>query len=539
VGSWALKGLRRNVAICSHPQPVTTHNLFSTEDNLDVSSAVFLESQPALYWSRCSGGCGGQLVSLKFIDLFAGLGGFHLALRQFGFECVFASEIDDELRELYTQNFPETASVTYGDIREHKSKVPPHNILCAGFPCQPFSKSGSQQGVMDRTRGTLFREILDILKEHEPEFVILENVGNFERHDKGLTWKIVKESLRELGYDVQGTEHIKSRGSGLLSPHHFGYPHLRERFFIVARKDKLPMPPFPQTNRLCTTSLTLIVQPSSELTRKEQTETQLSEKQLSCIEHWNEFLQCLPTDCSLPSFPIWGDELDATYAFERSTPYRSNIRMLRAWLNGQATDPNLTKDQLLELFPSYARTLTTKFPKWKIRFIKQNREWFQQHRAHISNDWIAKLREYPSSLRKLEWNCKGEERDIWRYVLQFRPSGLRVKRYSSSPALVAMTTTQIPILGPERRFITRTEGLKLQGFTVDHKLPKTYEAAFRALGNAVHVGVVAEIVKTLIISQQAIDKTNGTNGTIGTIDDTVEAENTHLFLRDLCEVSSS
>lgn len=477
-------------------------------------------------------------MSLKFIDLFAGLGGFHLALRQLGFECVFASEINDELRNLYIQNFPETASVTYGDIRTNKSKIPPHNILCAGFPCQPFSKSGTQQGAMDRTRGTLFREILDVLKTHEPEFVILENVGNFERHDKGQTWKVVKAGLIELGYDVQGTEHVESGGTGLLSPHHFGYPHSRERFFIVARKGELPANPLPQPNRTRTTSLTSIVLPASELSEEDKVETTLSERQLSCIEHWNSFLQVIPADTSLPSFPIWGDELDATYAYERSTPYRSNVRMLRAWLNGQAANPELTKEQLIELFPSYARTKTTKFPKWKIQFIKQNREWFREHRSRLSDAWVAKLREYPASLRKLEWNCKGEERDLWRHVLQFRPSGLRVKRYSSSPALVAMTTTQIPILGPERRFITRKEGLRLQGFPVEHLLPNTHEAAFRALGNAVHVGVVAEIVKTLIVSQLVAETTsNITNGAVLTASDEAEVENTHPFFRDLCEVS--
>src|ERR1700730_7522822 len=84
------------------------------------------------------------LTSLRFVDLFAGLGGFHLALRSLGHRCVFASEMDEELRELYKQNFPSVADQTVGDIRRHKAEVPPHDLLCAGFPCQPFSKSGSQ-----------------------------------------------------------------------------------------------------------------------------------------------------------------------------------------------------------------------------------------------------------------------------------------------------------------------------------------------------------------------------------------------------------
>jgi DNA (cytosine-5)-methyltransferase 1 len=124
---------------------------------------------------------------VRVVDLFAGLGGFHQALSSLGHECVFASEIDDHLRELYKRNFPKARGLIYGDIRECKSKVPKHDILCAGFPCQPFSKSGYQSGHRDRTRGTLFHEIVEILEKRRPSFVILENVGNFERHNEGRT----------------------------------------------------------------------------------------------------------------------------------------------------------------------------------------------------------------------------------------------------------------------------------------------------------------------------------------------------------------
>src|SRR5687768_17119336 len=132
---------------------------------------------------------------MRFVDLFAGLGGFHLALKSLGHECVFVSEIDERLRKLYVSNFPDAAEFVHGDIRESKTKVPEHDILCAGFPCQPFSKSGAQRGVADETRGTLFHEILEILKRRKPRYVLLENVGNFERHDDGNTWRIVKEKL--------------------------------------------------------------------------------------------------------------------------------------------------------------------------------------------------------------------------------------------------------------------------------------------------------------------------------------------------------
>jgi DNA (cytosine-5)-methyltransferase 1 len=437
-------------------------------------------------------------ISMRFVDLFAGLGGFHIALKRLGHECVFASEIDDELCSLYVENFPEAEQKTFGDIRQCRDGVPPHEILCAGFPCQPFSKSGAQLGMNDKEQGTLFDEIVYVLDKCRPPYVVLENVGNFERHDKGRTWRTVQEKLQALDYDVRGTEHIATGGPGLISPHHFGFPHSRERFFIIAKQGNLSESPFPASNRKCVTSLNTIVQLETELTEHDLLETRLTNSQRECIEHWNLFLSQLSEKVPLPSFPIWGDEIDATYPFADYTPFVAPIEELKRSLNGHCSTVSLSREELLQLLPSYARAREAKFPKWKIDFIRRNREWFQKQRECFSQEWVEKLWRFPPSLRKLEWNCQGEERDLWKYVLQFRPSGLRVKRYSSSPSLVAMTSTQIPILGPEQRFLTRVEGLRLQGFPDHHKLPKSRVKAFKALGNAVHTGVVEAIVKQLL-----------------------------------------
>lgn len=435
---------------------------------------------------------------MRFVDLFAGLGGFHLALQRQGHECVFASEIDIELRKLYIQNFPYEENRTFGDIRFCKDKVPQHEILCAGFPCQPFSKSGTQLGMKDKEQGTLFDDIVYILDRCRPEYVILENVGNFERHDKGRTWRIVRKKLKALNYDIRGTEHISSGGSGLISPHHLGFPHSRERFFIVARQGKLPQNPFPPTNRNSKTNLESIIQSASELTEQDLLESRLTDTQSLCIEHWNLFLSKFPEEAPLPSFPIWGDEIDATYPYIDYTPYKASLKELKQSLNGHIQSETLSRNELICLLPSYARTEVGKFPVWKVEFIRRNREWFQKYREYFPQEWVEKLWHFPSSYRKLEWNCQGEDRDLWRYVLQFRPSGLRVKRYTSSPSLVAMTSTQIPILGPEKRFLTRVEGLRLQGFPDDHNLPISRDKAFQALGNAVHVDVVEAIVRNFV-----------------------------------------
>ncbi|MGD0857384.1 MAG: DNA (cytosine-5-)-methyltransferase, partial [Dehalococcoidia bacterium] len=118
---------------------------------------------------------------MKFIDLFAGLGGFHLALRDLGHQCVFASEIDDTLRDLYESNFGIRPA---GDIRQvDVSDIPAHDILCAGFPCQPFSKAGAQDGLADPDLGVLYKEILKVVKHNHPRYMILENVPNFEKHN--------------------------------------------------------------------------------------------------------------------------------------------------------------------------------------------------------------------------------------------------------------------------------------------------------------------------------------------------------------------
>lgn len=433
---------------------------------------------------------------MRFIDLFAGIGGFHCALDRLGHKCVFASELDPELQELYKVNFPSCRNGVSGDIRRPavRDSIPAHDVLCAGFPCQPFSKSGTQRGTKDCARGTLFHEILSVLEDHRPTHVILENVGNFERHDQGRTWAVVRTALEDLQYNVAGTTHIASGGPGLVSPHHLGFPHTRERFYIVASRQSLPSEVFPRRDTSLKTTLNAITQRRIDVSASDWREARLAPRVRECIEHWNALIGAIPMHVQLPSFPMWGDEINASYPYDGRVPASMSLSALRRCVaHGNRKD---TREELLAALPSYARVAS--FPAWKKRYIKQNREWFAKVAKHFPAGWVERLRGFPPSHRKLEWNCQGEVRDLWRHVLQFRPSGLRVKRYSSCPALVSMTETQVPILGPKGRYITRVEGLRLQGFPDSHQLPQSRARAFSALGNAVHVDVVACIAGLLI-----------------------------------------
>ena len=149
-------------------------------------------------------------MAFTFIDLFAGIGGFHAALEALGGECVYAVEIDQAAAKIYERNWGMNplGDITK-DVSENGVKVPKHDVLVAGFPCQPFSKSGAQRG-MDETRGTLYWNILKIIEKRKPALVLLENVRNLAGPRHTHEWKIIIKTLREQGYRVSDTPAIFS-----------------------------------------------------------------------------------------------------------------------------------------------------------------------------------------------------------------------------------------------------------------------------------------------------------------------------------------
>ena len=164
-----------------------------------------------------------------YIDLFSGIGGFHLAMHQLNGKCVLSSEIDKYAIDTYLDNYGINSNHDITKIRDED--FPKHNVLCGGFPCQAFSKAGKQLGFADQTKGTLFFQIVRILKNEKvrPEYIILENVRNLLSHDKGNTFKVIKETLDQIGYNIKEV---------VMSPHQLGVPQLRERVYILGiRKD--------------------------------------------------------------------------------------------------------------------------------------------------------------------------------------------------------------------------------------------------------------------------------------------------------------
>lgn len=179
-----------------------------------------------------------------FIDLFAGIGGFHIAMHENGGKCVFASEIDKFARQTYEHNFRKISPQIFDNNNFNQditnpsldyNYIPDFDILCAGFPCQPFSNAGLKKG-FDDTRGTLFFNIKEIVRAKIestknngnasiPKVLLLENVKGFKNHDKGNTYRVVKKTLNDLGYKV---------ASEVLNSKYFGIPQNRERIFIVA-----------------------------------------------------------------------------------------------------------------------------------------------------------------------------------------------------------------------------------------------------------------------------------------------------------------
>ena len=412
-------------------------------------------------------------MAFTFIDLFAGIGGFHLALKKEGGVCVFASEIDPFARKVYSQSFSDSKNILHGDINDFvnnaSSDIPDHDVLTAGFPCQPFSKSGNQRGISE-TRGTLFWSIAKIIEHKKPKLILLENVRNLIGPKHKSDYLTMISILRSLGYAV-------STEPTIISPHRLpkslgGTPQHRERIYIAgcfvggAKKAESleylePVISKNEINNYQLSDWNLDEYLLPRLANDQISKTKLTTEEELSINIWSEFVDVIykSTKEPPPTFPIW------TEYFKQ----RKNIRISKST------------------------------PEWKRNFILWNSEFYENNHKVIDK-WLERnldaWLQLNDSKKKFEWQA-GSVRKLNSTLLQFRPSGLRAKKRNYVPAFVAITQTTI--LAEERRRLLVEEVANLQGMgkKINFKDQENSQS-FKQLGNAVHVGMTNFVYKKLI-----------------------------------------
>lgn len=386
-----------------------------------------------------------------FIDLFCGIGGFHQALANMNGKCVFACDIDANCRETYERNYgikpaSDITTIPLDDIQ-------PFDVLCAGFPCQPFSKAGYQKGFND-DRGNLFFSICDIIEKHMPKYILLENVRNLSSHDGGNTWRVIYESIDKLGYHTYAQPII-------LNALHFNVPQNRERVIIMCkRKDLGELPSSPTIPKNPKTLLTRYI--SDIVCDEPETKNYRIDGKLLAVESvWNAFMKLfIKHKLEIPKFPLWTD-----------------------WWDNADTD--------------YDKAFYKKYKLW----IDNNRQFYTDHQR-IFEKWLLLSRKNPNwvgAVRKFEWQA-GDllPSDSMNTVLwSSRGSGIRVKRCDYIPTLVAMAMT--PIYGPESRKLCPRELLRLQSF------PDTFvyneKKIHKQVGNSVNVTMIERCARFLIFNE--------------------------------------
>ncbi|QCW51029.1 DNA cytosine methyltransferase [Nocardioides dongxiaopingii] len=433
-------------------------------------------------------------ATFTFVDLFAGVGGFHAALKAYGGKCRYAVEIDPAAAAVYERNWGRSGGRSpLADITEVASAevmdIPSHDILAAGFPCQPFSKSGAQRG-MDETRGTLFWNLAQIITQRKPKIVLLENVRNLAGPRHLHEWQVIIETLREEGYRVSETPAVFS--PHLLPPERGGRPQVRERVFITATHnpagidDGLPVEPVAQLGRRIDGweprsqwNLEDLLDDTSDIAG-----CGLKDSERRWIDAWDEFVQLWYEAAHgrrPPGFPIWADA------------WADYDKVVRAF------DGEPTYRDLMDADPE--------LPRWKAGHLAKNYALYGAHRTWIDT-WSKRHDIYtdafPVSRRKLEWQAQDTPR-LWDTVMHLRPSGIRAKAPTYLPALVAITQTSI--IGPRKRRVSPREAARMQG------LPNSFDfgdqrpaATYKQMGNGVNVAVVWHILREHVARDEDILK---------------------------------
>lgn len=403
-------------------------------------------------------------IPFQYVDLCAGIGGFHQAMRSLGGKCVGAAEVNDFCVDAYRANFPTTPML--GDITsiDNPSDIPTFDLVCAGFPCQPFSKAGKQLGFEDKSRGKLFFSILDIIDAHpETKGFIFENVRNLA--DNKSNWSIICNELKKRDF-------IITEDPLILSPSDFGIPQKRERVFILGirqrdrdqrvlpnsriTEDDLDLRKIPCGSKAALSILDKVVDKSFAVAPDVE-ETLLA---------WDEFRS--ETGIKTIGFPIWLSHFGI--GIDRDSDFFESMRI-------------------------------TEMPNWKQNYLRHNRHFYHLHRDFV-DDWVKRyhMDDRNKLLQKFEWNCGTDVPSIRHGLIQIRQSGVRVKRPDLFPTLVAMPNTPIvwdEDMGHFRR-ITTKEAAKLQSFDPGYKFGESDNQTYRQLGNAVNVEIARQLGKGLL-----------------------------------------
>lgn len=416
--------------------------------------------------------------AFHYADLFAGIGGFAAALSAMGGEHRYAVEIDVPASRVYARNWGHDplGDITK-DATESVMRVGAHDIIAGGFPCQPFSKSGAQKG-MDEIRGTLFFNIMEVIQARKPTIVLLENVRNLVGPRHTHEWAVIIERLRAEGYQVSETPAIFSPHQ--IDPAYGGSPQVRERVFITGTLVPDGQLADPLVKPVALLPEARVQEPwdlAEDLPLDDAHEvpgTALSKDEITWIDHWEKLVQLLhalrasDADAAgeparrLPGFPIWAN----------------------VWVKTEAERFEL-------MHPEGDRV-----PGWKANFLEKNWDLYDRLRAGNGRwlaTWLKKTRTFPESRQKLEWQAQ-DTGSLWDCVISLRPSGLRAKRMTHLPALVAITQT--PILGPRGRRLSVREAARLQGLPDEFDFGEQRDAlTYKQLGNGVNVGVVWNVLK--------------------------------------------